>query len=219
MNNKYDKLKEKRRKKIIKNLKFFKQVRFKKNFLKIAYFIIVICIFYNFIYFLNTTITKNDYLHLFDISILTLNIDKDFKTDNTVKTSDLVIMRDIEDAKGLQISDIIAYKVKENIKINRVFNIQNDFSSGKKYITTKSDLNYHPDIEKISEKQVIGKKLVIIPKLGSFIKVIQSKWVSLFSVVFLGFKFSYNKYLFKMQRRRLRKKKKQVEEKNDYTIY
>lgn len=96
---------------------------------------------------------KRKYLHVFNISFFVM---KDNSMKGDISKNDLIIVKDIK--KDLNVNDIIVYNLKGKIKVNKVINIYNDYATGKKIYTTKSNSNQYPDLEQISLNQVIGKK-------------------------------------------------------------
>jgi len=152
---------------------------------------------YNIIFLLNTTITQKDYMKLFGITLF--NMESDLMEEEVSK-NDLVIVKSVSE-KNLQEGDIIAYTVNGQTRINKIINARNGY-------TTKSNQNYHPDIEKISYEQIIGEKVVNIPFHGIFIKILQSKVTSSFIFMFLIFTFIYNRYINIKKIERARKKEK-----------
>ena len=149
------KLKKKRKLKI----KFLSNVKIKSIFLKILYVVISICILYNIVFVINTTITKKNYLSIFGISILTME-DNIMKPD--ISKNELIVTKNVRQEE-LKVNDIIAYRVNDCIRINKIISINSN--DGKIVYGTKSNQNYYPDIEKISQKQIIGKMIVHISGL------------------------------------------------------
>lgn len=195
-----------KRKKRLK-IKFIERAKIKKNVLKVIYIIFVLVLLYNIIFLINTTITQKEYLELFGISLFSMDNDS-MKGD--INKNDLVIIKEVSEEK-LEINDIIAYRVNGTIRINKIINIYNDDKSGEKCYVTKSNLNYYPDVEPIFIKQIIGEKIANISLLGFWIKILQSRLTSFFTIVILYLAFFYNKYIYQMQRKRSRKKKKKSE--------
>ena len=161
------------------------------------YTIFIICILYNLIFFINTTILKNDYLKIFGISFF--NMKNDLMQED-INKNDLVIVKEVSE-KDLQEGDIIAYTINENTRINKIINKKDCY-------TTKSNKNYYPDIEKITYNQIIGKVVMCVPFFGIVIGILQSLITSIFVFVFLILKFWYNRYIYIKAKERARKKKK-----------
>lgn len=174
-----------------------KKINFKKILLNFIYLIICVCVLYNIIFLLSTTITKNDYFEAFGISLFCMK--NDLMRDD-INKNDLVIVKKV-DEKELQEGDIIAYTVNGKIRINKIINKQKEF-------TTKSNKNYYPDIEKIASNQIIGKKVANVHFLGFVLEILQSKITSIFVIIFLLLKFSYNNYMYQKKKERAIKKKK-----------
>lgn len=163
----------------------------------IIYFLIILFILYNAIFLINTSISKKDYFKLFGISLFCM--ENDLMNDE-INKNDLVIIKEVQ-SKDLQEGDIIAYEINEKIRINKIIDIKNEY-------TTKSNKNYYPDIEKIKINDIVGKKVINIPFLGKVIKILQSKIFSVFSIIFMIFVFFYNRHIYEKKNQRIRKKKK-----------
>lgn len=161
----------------------------------ILYIVVGVVFVYNILFLLSTTITQRDYMRMFGITFL--NMESDLMEEDISK-NDLVIVKSVSE-KNLQEGDIIAYTVNGHTRINKIINT-------KKGYTTKSNKNYHPDIEKIEFEQVIGEKVANIPFLGIFIKILQSKITSVFIFIFLIFRFTTDIYKDKKRVERAIKK-------------
>lgn len=179
-------------------IKFLQKVKFKKIILNSIYIIIVICILYNILFLINTSISKKDYFKLFRMSLFCMKTDL---MEEDINKNDLVIVKEVED-KDLQDSDIIAYEVNGKIRINKIMYYEQEG------YTTKSNKNYYPDIEKITINQIVGKKVINIPFLGLVIELLQSKIASIYTLLFLIFIFWYNRYMHIKKKERGRKKRK-----------
>lgn len=161
---------------------------------KCLYVIIIICIIYNILYVTYTTFTQEEYIQLFGTTAFCMETDL-MKED--LAKNELVIVKKIEE---LQVGDIIAYKINGKIRINKIVKNKNG------EITTKSNKNYNPDIEKITEEQIIGKKVIAIPILGIILKIIQSKKTTLIIFIFLTLELLYIKNIQNKKQTRARKK-------------
>lgn len=179
-------------------IRFIENAKIKKWLIKILYVMIVICILYHVMYILNTGITKNEYFSLFGTSFLTVKT-KAMKPD--LQKNDFVIVKEKE---GLEVGELIAYQIHGNIRINKIISIKSE--NGTILYSTKSNENYYPDIEKITENQIIGKVIKRIPILGAFRSFLESKVNTVIIIVLIMLKFSYNKYAYKQLRQRKRKK-------------
>ena len=162
------------------------------------YIIVAICILYNIIFSINTTISQNDYFKLFGISFFRMKTDL---MQDDINKNDFIIVKEV-DENELQEGDIIAYQVNGKTRINKIFKTQQG------EYTTKSNKNYYPDIEKISYNQIIGKKVAIFPFGGIVLLMLQSKVTTAFILIVLILYFIRNKYLYEKRKERARKKKK-----------
>ena len=166
-----------------------------KIFKYIIYFLIGICLSYNIIFSLNTTITKKDYMTVLGITFF--NMENDLMKDD-ISQNDLVIVKKVKEKK-IQEGDIIAYTVNGQTRINKIINTKNGY-------TTKSNKSYYPNIEKISYEDVIGKKIAVISTAGNLLNVMQSKTTSLVLFLFFILSFLYNIYIHNKKIERARKK-------------
>ena len=172
-------------------IKFKQQIKIKKTIINIIYILTLLLIIYNIAYNLYTAITNKEYLEILGISI--------FSQENTlmepeIRKNDLVIMKEIKDG-NIKDNDIIAYKINGIIRINKVIKIRTDEQSGEKTYITKSNKNYHPDIEEIRVNQIIGKRKITIPLLGKMIKIMQTKTATIIVIILLLLRLNYNIYI------------------------
>ncbi|MBQ2835282.1 MAG: signal peptidase I [Clostridia bacterium] len=168
-----------------------------KILLNCIYIIITICVLYNIIFLINTTISEKDYFKLFGISLFNMQTNL---MENDISKNDLVIVKEVQE-QDLQKGDIIAYNVNGKIRINKIINEKQGY-------ITKSNGNYQPDIENIDFNNIIGKKIINIPILGGIIGMLQSKITSMIILITLIFVYFYNKNLYTKKKERVRKKKK-----------
>ena len=182
-------------------IKFLQNAKLKKVLLNLIYAIIMICVLYNVIFFINTTISKKEYFKLYGISLFCMKSDL---MEDDIQKNDLVIVKEVKESNTneLQDGDIIAYELNGKVRINKINHLEQEG-----YVT-KSNKNYYQDIEKISINQIIGKKVINIPLLGLLLNILQSPIADIFTLIFLIIIFYYNRYMFRKQKERIRKKKK-----------
>ena len=188
-------MKKKKDKKV--KIEFEQKRKLKKIMIAIISFIITICVLYNVLFLINTTISQKDYFHVFGISFFSVKTDL---MENDLHKNDFVIVKEVTNSE-LQVGDIIAYEVNDQIRINKIVDKKDGY-------TTKFNQNYYPDIEKITINEIIGKKIVSIPFLGIILDILQSKIISILVLLFLMFIFWYNTYTHTKRKERERKKKK-----------
>ncbi|MEN6462467.1 MAG: signal peptidase I [Syntrophomonas sp.] len=80
-----------------------------------------------------------------------------------IQIGDIVIIHKI-DGRDAQLGDIIMFPYGNMKVTHRVIKIQE--KNGKKYFTTKGDANPDPERDPVSEKNVKGKVVMVVPKLG-----------------------------------------------------
>ena len=185
------------KKKKDRKIKFEQKRKLKKIMIAIISFIITICVLYNVLFLINTTISQKDYFHVFGISFFSVKTDL---MENDLYKNNFVIVKEVTDS-DLQVGDIIAYEVNNQVRINKIVDEKDGY-------ITKSNKNYYPDIEKITIDQIVGKEVVSIPFLGILLDILQSKIFSFFVLLFLIFVFWYNKYTHAKRKERERKRKK-----------
>ena len=155
---------------------------------------------YNILFLINTSISKKEYFKLYGFSFFCM---KTNLMEQDISKNDLIIIKEA-DSEDLQNNDIIAYDINGKVRINKiVYYEQNQY-------TTKSNKNYYPDIETITASQIVGKKIANIPFLGVILELLQSKTVSIFTLVFLIFTFWYNRYMYLRRNERNKKRKKLI---------
>lgn len=179
-------------------IKFLQKIKFKRVVLNFIYAIILICILYNVIFSINTSISKKEYFKLYGISLFCMKTDL---MEDDISKNDLIIVKEVED-KDLQDGDIIAYEVNGKIRINKIMYYEQE------EYTTKSNKNYYPDIEKTAINKIVGKNIVNIPFLGLVLELLQSKIASIFTLIILILIFLYNRYMYTKKKERGRKKRK-----------
>lgn len=107
----------------------------------------------------------------------------------TIEAGDMVITYKLD--KGYKIGDVITFNStrssSEAVTItHRV--VDTVKTNGVKYYQTKGDNNNAPDTSRVSEKDVIGKVIVKIPKVGFIQEFIATKsgWIAVVVVPCLG---------------------------------
>ena len=141
---------------------------------------------------------------MFGTSFFTINTNA-MKPD--LRKNDFLIVKEVEEGK-LYIDDIIAYEINGNIRINKIINIKND--NGKILYTTKTNQNYYPDIELITQGQIIGKIVCNIPFVGFISNILETKIAAIIIILILLLRFLYNKYAYQKSIHRRRKKAKYI---------
>lgn len=184
-------------------IKFKQKIKLKKIVRYFAYFIITICVLYNILFLINTTISSKEYFKLFGFSIFNMNNNL---MSGDINKNDLVIAKEVENQK-LKEGDIIVYQIHGQIKINKIFNITDEG-----YVT-KYNQGYYLDREIVTDNQIIGKTIINVPILGKVSEVLQSKITSIIVIIILLLAYSYTSYksdkkIERYRKRLLIKKKK-----------
>lgn len=175
-------------------IKFINQIKWKNIIFKIANVIIILILSYNLLYFLNTTITKKKYIDICGLSFFCMESNM---MSPELNPNDLII---IKNTKEVFAGENIAYYVTErNIRINKLSQIIHN--ADKESFITKSNNAYHYDKEEITRNQIIGKQIYCIPFLGIIAKVLETKIVTTFGMMYLIIKFWYNKKQIERRKR------------------
>ncbi len=191
-------------------IKFYKRVQNKKIVINILYILFVLCVVFNVIYFVNTTIKEIDYFNLFGISLFSMETNL---MEPEILENSLIITKKYGKNDSIEVNDKIAYSINEKVRINEVVSIET--IDGKVIYHTKSNQNYNVDAEGIFQNQVIGKVEMVIPNLGIGLEILQSKIMTLGIVVILTVLYMYNKKVYKNKlRRKIRLYNKMQNDKN-----
>ena len=150
-------------------VEFLRNLKYKKVIYKILKFILIIALIYNVISLANRAFFGKKHVSIFGINFF--SIDTNSMKGDLDKYS-LVITKKSK-SQDFKINDIIAYEVNDNIRINKIVNKYYDENKGKEVYITKYNLNYYPDIEKVTYNQIVGKKVLHISFLGWLIKLIR----------------------------------------------
>ena len=183
-----------------KKIKFKRKAEIIKILKYLFSFIVGISVLYNIIFLLNISISSKEYFNLFGISLF--NIDNELMKDE-LNPNDLVIVKEVKE-NNLKEGDIIAYQVHGQIKISRIYNINDE-----KY-TTKYNQAYYLNIEEIGYNQIIGKVIKRIPVFGLLLQISQNKITSTIVCILMLCAILYYSSLLKRQKLRERKKKMQT---------
>ena len=159
---------------------------------KLLYAFAMILVLYNLLYFVNTTITRNEYLNVFGISIMA--------------KKDILITRSIKNMSEIHEDDYIAYKWNGSIKTGSIVNQYQNFETLETNYTIRPEKSIIPDYGKLTVKQVIGKRIKLIKNMGFLVRFLQSKFMTFLSILFLIGNVYYNHYMYKMKVRRNLKK-------------
>ena len=127
---------------------------------------------------------------------------------NEINKNDLVIInRNKLIESELKEKDTIVYERNNQVRITKIHIIKT--TNGNTQYITKAINNYYFDNEPVTFEQIMGKVQIVIPSFGLVLKVLQSKIITLISIILLVLKFSYNRYTYKMKlKRRIKKQKK-----------
>ena len=189
-----------------KNSWVSKNKKLKKIIYKILYVFCIILILYNVLYIINNTINKQKYINLGNILYITTEKEDSMKRKKNdtneqtfVNKNDLVFVWKCK-ANDIQINDIIGYDINSEITFHRVVNIEED--NDITYYETKADNYMYNDIERKTLNQVNGKILFRIPLIGVVFRLFENKIMTIFIIIVLLLKFSFNNYRNEINRYR-----------------
>ena len=115
-------------------IKFYKRVQNKKIVINILYILFVLCVVFNVIYFVNTTIKEIDYFNLFGISLFSMETNL---MEPEILENSLIITKKYGKNDSIEVNDKIAYSINEKVRINEVVSIET--IDGKVIYHTKSN--------------------------------------------------------------------------------
>ena len=145
--------------------------------LNILLIIVTLIILVGIYYLVQIKVFNNDYANIFGYTFFEVATGS---MANTIEIGDVVI---VELTKDVRKNDIIVYKEEENFITHRLIEIDENGE-----FITKGDANNTED-KPISESQVLGKVIYIIPKLGIWRRAILSPQVLILTttlIILLG---------------------------------
>ena len=148
---------------------FKKIIDYTLNILMVICTIFLLISIYNFI---QVKVLKNDYSNFFGYTLFEVETGS---MKPTIKPGDWIILKTSKDVK---VNDIITYKQGKNFITHRVIETYRN-----SYVT-KGDNNNSKD-NPITQKQVVGKVIKILPKFGILKKTIFNPIVIIFSLITL----------------------------------
>lgn len=167
--------------------------------------IVIICMLYNILFLVNTTISSKQYFKLFGISLF--DMDNNLMK-NDINKNDLIIAKEVEENE-LKEGDIIVYDFNGQIIVSKVYKINDG-----KYMT-KLNQGYYLNREEINYSQIIGKVIKCLPFLGIVLAILQKKVMSIIVIVLLILLYNYNNYLSEKKLERYRKKRRIEKERKE----
>lgn len=156
---------------------------------KILYFLFVMLILYNVLYIINNTANSKKYANIFNKIYIT--VEKDTSMKPKVNKNDLIFVVKTNEEK-IKEGDIIGYDINDEIVFHRVYQIKQE--NNKNYYLTKADNYMHNDLEEKTIEQINGKILIKIPFIGLLFKLFENKIITIFIMIILLLRYSFNKY-------------------------
>ncbi len=159
-----------------------------KNIISIILIIFIFLFLFLIIYnFVNTKILKKDYTSIFGYTCFEV---VSGSMEPTIMKNDLVI---IKETKEIKKGDIVTFKDEKNYVTHRIKQISKD------NIITQGDANNNLD-KVVVRKNVVGKKVLVIPKAGLIRRTILSPKVLLSIIITLfviSIAYSYKRFIRK----------------------
>lgn len=174
-------------------------------------FIILIILIYNFVLLFLSLANKIDNVSLFGYKafIITTN-----SMEPQIKIGDVIITKKINEDE-IKEGDIITFSIKDKEMItHRVSKIEK--SGNETFYTTRGDNNNVEDKEKITINSIVGKKVLIIPKMGVFIGALENKIILLVVLLVILILLFSKIQKDEVKDNRRRKKKIEEDKKNKY---
>ncbi len=168
-------------------LKYIKKIyELLLNFLIIVIVILLILSIYAVF---QTSILKKNYFNILGFTIFEV---KTGSMSGSIEIGDIIIDKILNENEkdNLKVNDIISFEEENYIVTHRIYAIGEDNS-----LITKGDANNSSD-DPINKENIIGKVLVVIPKVGIFRSVLLDKKVFILSCLTISLfviSFSINK--------------------------
>jgi signal peptidase len=124
-----------------------------------------------------------------------------------ININDIIIVQEVEQNQ-INTGDIISFTKDGETITHRVINIETDVN-GEIYYTTQGDANNVPDKEKVAFKNIEGKVVFKIPKIGEIVIALQQKSTLMLVLIILII-------IYIIEQRINRKKEKRNNERIDY---
>lgn len=161
----------------------------KKIINKILYILFIILIIYNTLYIINYSIKSKKYVNIFNKIYITVAKDTSMKPE--INKNDLIFVIKVKENKIAE-NDIIGYDINNEIVFHRVYYVKKE--NNKNYYLTKADNYIHNDLEEKTIEQINGKILIRIPSIGILFRLFENKIITIFIIIILLLKYSFNKY-------------------------
>lgn len=158
-------------------------------------FMVYCLIAYNIIFMFNEVFAKRKYVKIFGLYIST---EKENSMSPAIRRNSLIIG---VKTKNIKNDDIIGYDIDGSLKYHRLIK-----KSNQNLYITKADKNYNYDFEEKSVDQIKAKKVLVIPVIGWLFRMFESKVITIFIIIALLLKYSYNNYKIEMNKKRKEKK-------------
>lgn len=143
-----------------------KKNKISKRIRMIVYIILIPILIYNIIIILQSTLNPNEKNNL----IIRAYVIVSGSMEPELSIGDLVV---VKQENNLKEGDIISFWYGESIVTHRIIKIEKE--NGKNIYTTKGDSNNVEDNGTITDENIIGKKIITIPKLGKITLIFQGK--------------------------------------------
>lgn len=159
-------------------LKRYGDLKFALNMLiYLLYLIIIPIIIYDVFLIIQTVIKPESTPDVFGYKTFTV---VSGSMEPTINIDDVIIVKTV-DKKDIQINDIITFNIDGEIITHRVMDykvIQDEV-----IYTTKGDSNEVTDIQLVNYRNIEGKYLFKIPKVGKLLSLMKNKYI--FSLIFI----------------------------------
>lgn len=176
------------------------EIRIKNKFNIFIYIILIIIMLYNISLIIQSIFYPNRTPSFLGIKTYVI-ISGSMKPN--IDIGDIVI---VKEEKNLQIGDVISYRKGQSVITHRIVDITED--DGEIKYKTKGDNNNTEDSENVLNKNIEGKVIKVIPKLGNVTLVLKNKIAIIIILIML---YIYISRTYKKNRKMNLRHQKRVE--------
>jgi len=147
-----------------------------KTIIKIIWIIILL---YNLLFHISNNFNPNKNLKIFKTEFIII---EDNSMSKELNENDIALIKR-SNTLEIKVGDVVLYDDNGNTVIHRIAREKKN-NNVITYVT-KGDNNYHYDIEEITRENIKGVLIGKIPKMGSVIKILQSKIITVLALIYL----------------------------------
>ena len=186
-----------------KNIKVQKKKHIKNILKKLLYILLIPILIWNLIITVKAILNPNKIPSVFGIKTFCIISGS---MEPNIHINDMIIVKEVTENE-INKEDIITFVTKGETITHRVINIEN--KNGELIYTTQGDSNNIEDINKITFKDIEGKYIGKIPKIGKIVLTLKNKEV-------LGFTLAILICIYIINQKNANKKNKRASERIEY---